>query len=96
MDESFLQVVYDTEAQMQFDYLVNLDFSYIDEPDKYERLLAAVPEQVGLEMGHAGKTYYVHLTKQGYLGPRPLWISYFIERNLHRVRIFDIRQHPTK
>lgn len=52
---------------------------------------------VGIQMGyvgHEGKVYYVFMTKEKPDGPLPLWISYTIERERHRVRIFDIRQHP--
>jgi hypothetical protein len=93
MDE-FLDICYDENAREQIDDLVESDIRYIDEPEIFEQILAAVPDRVGLEMGHLSKPYFVFLTKQQFAGPPPLWITYLIERNKHRVRIIDIRRHP--
>jgi hypothetical protein len=95
MDE-FLDICYSENARQQIDDLVDSDVRYIDEPEIYEQILAAVPERVGLEMGHMGKTYHVFHTKQRFGGPVTLWISYKIDREKHRIDIFDIRQHPNQ
>jgi hypothetical protein len=92
--QEHLGIVYEPKAELQFDYLLDSDFRYLDEPAIYERLIAAAPEQVGVEMGFEGKIYYVFATKQRHDGPLPLWISYKVERDKHLITIFDIQQHP--